>query len=84
MKPSGRCKGCLAPIRWGKSAKTNKPMPIDPTPNNEIGNLWVVTYEDGTPIFEVASTPQQVPANEPLRYTSHFATCTHPEGFRRP
>lgn len=83
MRPSGRCKGCLAPIRWGKHAKTGKPMPINPDADRENGNVWVVRYDDNTPIFEVASTPDQVPSSEPLRYTSHFATCPHPEGFRR-
>lgn len=82
MRPTGRCKRCHAPIRWAKSDTTGKVMPVDPHPADD-GNIYVVAFEDGTPIVGVAKTPADVPASEPLRYTSHFATCPHAAEFRK-
>ena len=82
MRATSRCKACHAPIRWARNAKTDKSMPLDPDADPD-GNIWIVGFENGTPVFEVAGTPAEVPANEPLRYLSHFVTCPAAAEFRK-
>lgn len=77
----GSCRSCRAQIAWARSAKTGKPMPLDPEPDEERGNVLVdgqsrahvfkdaaaaAAYQEATPDSELASSG---------KYLSHFVTC---------
>jgi len=82
MRATAKCKSCDAPIRWVILGETGKRMPLDPQANLD-GNVWVVEWEDGTPVVAVASAERPIPSGEPMRYTSHFATCPNANEHRR-
>ena len=81
MKASSFCRSCQSPIRWCITEANGKRMPVDPDPVHD-GNVWIVRYEQGTPIIGVALHGDGVPANEPIRYVSHFVTCPSANEWR--
>jgi hypothetical protein len=65
------CHGCRAEITWGKWPKTGKPMPAHRDANGLlvlVDGYW--QHATGAP-------------NEGERFTSHFATCTKADLFRK-
>lgn len=87
------CRACKARIEFLPSIEKQQLIPIDPDPNPN-GNL-IVIVKDGKKFLApyvpkelaadddgVASGPEDNPY--PLRYISHFATCTDPRQFRKP
>lgn len=74
MRATGHCRGCGAPIRFGKEVRTGTPMPLDPTPVDD-GNIWIEGYVDGFPLIHICRNAADVPAREALRYQSHFRSC---------
>lgn len=81
MRSDAYCKACQQPIRWAKTI-TGKSMPIDPTPHDD-GNIVIETWRGDHPSIIVFADADAVPANEPLRYRSHFATCPFADQFRK-
>ena len=69
------CTACGEPLKWTLSAKTGKPMPLNPDPT-PAGNVWL--DDDGR--GHVASQP---PLGVTELYLSHFATCPRADNFRR-
>jgi hypothetical protein len=57
-------------------------MPLDPDPHPD-GNIIVETWRGEKATVIVFAKPEDVPANEPLRYRSHFVTCPQAAEFRR-
>ena len=49
-------------------------MPLNPT-LNPYGDVWVLRWENGSPVIGVVAANQAVPGSEALRYTSHLTTC---------
>ena len=79
----GACRACRAPVRWAISAKSGKPMPLEPAP--ETGNVVV----DGDGLARVFGDHAKAEAaigtgSFPLgvTYISHHATCPEAERFR--
>lgn len=82
MSTAAACRECEAPVIWVRT-RTGKSMPLDADPD-ERGDFYVVEGDDGKlEGHHVRTYPGgSLPASED-RYTSHFATCTAPERFRR-
>jgi hypothetical protein len=82
MRANTKCRSCLAPMRWAVSEATNKRIPLDPDAVPD-GNIYVLRWEEGTPVVIVAATPADVPGGEALRYKTHFATCPQAQTWRK-
>jgi hypothetical protein len=77
----GQCRSCKAQIVWSKAAATGARMPLDPEPNDEIGNILVdghgrahafrnraaaIAFRDAHPDGDLGGSGTHV---------SHFVTC---------
>ena len=84
----GSCRSCGQQVAWARSAKTGKPMPLDPEPNEERGNVLVdghgraysfrdgdaaLAYQEANPEHELAGSSRHMP---------HHATCLHGSAWR--
>lgn len=80
------CQACAAPIRW-VITEAGKAMPIDAEPvpdGNIIMTGRTVRTRGGRLTPEVGYlTEGTLFPSDATRYVSHFATCTHPEQFRK-
>lgn len=56
-------------------------MPLDAVADPE-GNVIVIEFRP-KPLVRVYAKPEDVPADEPLRYRSHFATCPEADEWRK-
>jgi hypothetical protein len=65
------CKRCGAPVRWVRTAKHYKWMPLDPEPD-ERGNVILV---DGRAHVIDGEALAWSRANQEALYRAHFATC---------
>lgn len=74
------CRSCKAPIFWASTrAGKNMPLDVDPVPH---GDFYIHDEDHEKPAAYHWSTYEgKLPDVD--RYTSHFATCDHPERFRR-
>jgi len=70
-----RCRACQAVIRWAKSDKTGKPIPMDPEP---VADGNIVVNRLGVAHVLHKGEEATVPT-----YVSHFATCPKRDQFRR-
>lgn len=78
------CRSCKAQVTWGKTAKSGKPMPLDPS--DDRGNALI----DGTGRVHVFKDPEAARAAalademqfgvDPQRYISHHAEGQCPKG----
>lgn len=76
------CRGCGAPMVWGRNIDTGKGVPLDPDPTPD-GNLVRVddaTYGREIPVRFVRKNEQL--AADAQRYVSHFSTCPDAASFR--
>ena len=71
--PRAKCRSCGATIHW-VTTEHGRAMPIDVKPN-QLGN--VAFKPNG--VVRVTHDP---PADDELRYLSHFATCPHAREHR--
>lgn len=84
------CQSCQAPIRWVKTWKNGKAMPLDaePVPDGNIvliGGKSVVINpktEDG-PEHEGCTHPTHCRVPDMAHYKSHFATCPNSRSHRK-
>ena len=70
------CRACGVAMRWARSAKTGKPIPLDAAPRPD-GNILL----DGD-VARYLGKGEVVPAGA-LRWVSHFSTCPAAKQFRR-
>lgn len=82
MNASGKCRTCGAPVRWVHVDESKKRMPIDPDASPK-GNVYVVRWDDRTPVVRVVSAENPAPPEAVLLYTSHFATCPNADDWRK-
>lgn len=80
------CRSCGAQVLWTVTHK-GKRMPVDaePTPDGNLRLRWPGDG-DRTPIAEYPGKEHGTlfdEADNGLRYTSHFATCSHSRDWRR-
>lgn len=84
------CRSCGAPILWVKT-ESGKAMPLDDRPPTENGNVIVrmgprmgqETAHVETAEETAARLKCPVDAGR-TAYTSHFVTCPHAKGWRKP
>lgn len=78
----GICRSCRAQLRWVKSAKSGKPMPLDVS--EDRGNVLVDgigrahVFRDADAARAAALADEQTFGVEPVRFISHHAEgqCT--------
>ncbi len=78
------CRACGAPIRFiktkaGKTAPVNA-EPVHFIPDPEGGDLFITPDGDAVRGWKIATESNAAYDG----YTSHFATCTNPDYFRKP
>jgi hypothetical protein len=73
MPSNGICDLCDAEILWARTAKTGKPMPIDPAPCAD-GNVAVYRDHTGRINARVLKKGEE-PESYEKRGKAHFATC---------
>lgn len=71
-----KCRSCKSPLVFGKSEKTGKFIPLDPTPV-PFGNLEAITDEE-TPVVRF------VKPSMARHYKAHFVTCPAAKEHRKP
>lgn len=86
MAPPSLCRSCGAAVRWVKSAKTGRVMPLDPEPRDD-GNIvlldrWQLNLRLARVLEHDEVTQERLFGIEP-RYVSHFATCPQADEWRR-
>lgn len=75
------CRSCGAPIEWARLRKTGRLIPLNPA-SDPSGNLARIgRREAGAMVVEYVK-PGQV-HRDPLRFTSHFATCPDADEHRK-
>ena len=70
------CRRCREPIFFATTAKNQRPIPLDATPQK----LVRVELGDTIP----GGTQRELIAHVEDAYTPHHATCRHVDDFRRP
>lgn len=82
---SDTCRSCRAPIRWAvTTAGRRMPLDLEPVPD---GNVVIEGEKDGVPVVRVLHRDEQpalFEADQPERFTSHFASCPDADRHRRP
>jgi hypothetical protein len=78
------CRSCGAEIKWARTEKNGKPIPVDPEPV-EGGNLELHADDDGELVARaLCGQEQTLPGMDlPDRYVSHFATCPNADQHRK-
>ncbi len=69
--PVQKCRHCGRDIAWVRTTN-GKAMPIDPTPNERLGNVFC-RYEGTALVGTVATRSEPRPPGIP--FVPHFATC---------
>ena len=73
MQHNTHCALCAAQVTRVLT-ETNEPLYIKPTPDADLGYIYVVGYELGTPVVRVVGRSEEVPGTEPLRYVHHVCS----------
>jgi len=75
------CRGadCEAAVMFVHSRKTGRNIMLDATPD-PTGR--VVLIEDGTKLFAISLTDEQLATDERERYADHHQTCPNAGDFR--
>ena len=86
MSPETKyCRSCGAEVIWAVT-ENGKRMPVDAMPR-EDGNIMLTHYPDGQIAADYVNPTLfeewDVPAPEPRRYVSHFATCSQSKQWRK-
>lgn len=71
--PLAECKGCGLPIRFIRITTTDRPMPINPMPD-ETGNV-AGRLSGGRLVGFVISRDHRPGPLDPFRFMPHAATC---------
>lgn len=73
---NGYCRRCLRPVIWARTEAHNKPLPLDPEPD-EAGNQAV--FREGEAWRARQLSGDDRPYSFETRYMPHVATCKPPE-----
>lgn len=76
------CRQCGAPIRWVKTAKHGKQMPLDaePTPEGTV----LLRPDDGAAVVLDIPDRDRLLAQGAVVYRAHFASCPHYRKEKQP
>ena len=86
LGPAVDCGGCNAKVVWYAHHRTGKKAPVDVEPvenGNVVIDLITRTYSVLTAKQMQAAGQANMFDQPKPRYVLHFATCTHPETFRK-
>ena len=73
---NGYCRRCLKPVIWARTEAHNRPLPLDPVPD-EAGNQAV--FRDPNEVWRTRQlTGDDRPYSFETRYMPHVATCSPP------
>lgn len=85
LKRIDKCSACDAPIVWASTSAGGK-MPVDAEPTPDGNLLLLATVDRRWVAIVIGKATRQAGTRAVMgeRHTSHFATCTDPERFRKP